>query len=251
MKPWISRLKVTDAGGDVLHHLLDRLRLHPVAEEGRLEPRCRFGRVDAGREVEVEDRRIGAAGEGRVERPLRGRDPRHLERGRVGEDPDHRQLDGLPGLRVADLDRDRLERALVEVEAAQAEVGGHGEVEVVAPRDDVAVDDGEVRAATRSRPRRRARSRSPRRPCPGRRSCARGRRRRARVRRTARAGVRCPSASPRSAGTTGTPRPRCPRPAAPGRSATARRVGDGRRPARARPDVEAAAERLLVAGWRS
>ena len=223
MKPWMSRLNVTEPAVTSSHAPARSTPPPSRCQEGRLEAAWppRPGRPRArGRSRRWSGRR----GRGRrrssvlceVEIPA-------ISSGVVSERiPITVSVDGLPGLGVAYLDRDRLERALVEVEAAEPEVGGHGEVEVVAPRDDRAVDHGEIRL------------RRDRVPDVARgavalgdlaqveASCARGRRRRARGRRTARAGVRCPSGSPRSAGTTATPRRRCPRPRSPGATATAR-----------------------------
>ena len=92
MKPWMSRLKVRLAAIDVVDDLLDRLRLEPAREERGLELGGRVRGSTPGASVEVVDRRLDAAREGRVERLLRGRDPDHLERRRVLEDAD----DGQP-----------------------------------------------------------------------------------------------------------------------------------------------------------
>ena len=48
-------------------------------------------------------------------RGLRAGDARHLERGRVPQDSDHRQAQLAAGLRIADRDRDRIEDTVLEV----------------------------------------------------------------------------------------------------------------------------------------
>ena len=76
-------------------------------------------------------------------RALGGRQTEHHLRGRVLEDADDRQLRLFPRVRIANLDRDGVERPILEVEARQAEVRRRSERVVVPARRDELVNDGE------------------------------------------------------------------------------------------------------------
>ena len=144
MNPSISRLNVQLAATASSSSLSSESACRPDARNADSSFRASARAIDARCEVEVEDRRSHAVAERVPERVLRGRDPGHRERRLVGQHADHLQPDCRLRLRVAHLDRDRVEDLVLEVEPVQLEVGRHRPgAPVVAPRHHEPVDDRE------------------------------------------------------------------------------------------------------------
>ena len=212
MKPWMIQLKVIVRGDVVLGDLRDRLRLHAVRQERRLELAAAASRRPRPRaSVEVVDRRLARGpGTPRQRRAARSRCPTISSGAASCRTPMTVSRAVLPGLRVASRrPATGAKRAVLEVEAGEPEVAAaraksklsrRGHDRRRRPRDRAAVrsaspDLRSVVVAARRAPR-------------GRTSCARGRRRRARGpgRSPPRPG-RVHLASPRAARTTGCRRP--------------------------------------------
>ena len=98
------------------------------------------------------DGRHHAVSEGGRERGLRRPDARHRERGGVGQHADDGEPHALARLRVPHHDRDGSEWAVFDVEALELEVGDGAEVVVLLARDDLRVDDGEIRVRAEGTP---------------------------------------------------------------------------------------------------